>query len=41
MDDSIEFIRWANKYEIYQEMKAEIDNLFNFLTQYPSLASAT
>ena len=34
MDDSIEFIRWANRYEMYQEMKTEMEGLFNLLTQY-------
>jgi hypothetical protein len=34
MGDQIEFIRWANKYEIYQEMKADMDHLFELLTQY-------
>lgn len=34
MDDDIEFIRWANKYEMYQEMKSDMENLFDLLTQY-------
>lgn len=34
MDDDIEFIRWANKYEIYQEIKSDMEGLFDLLTQY-------
>ncbi len=34
MGDRIEFMRWANKFEIYQEMKANMDHLFELLTQY-------
>ena len=31
MDDDIEFIRWANK---YQEMKSDMEGLFDVLSQY-------
>ena len=34
MGDDIEFMRWATKYEIYQEMKADMDRLFDVLAQY-------
>ena len=27
MRDEVEFIRWANKYEIYQEIKADLGGL--------------
>jgi hypothetical protein len=34
MGDEMEFIRWANKYEIYQEMKADMEGMFSLLHQY-------
>lgn len=34
LGDRIDYIRWANKYEIYQEMKGSIEHLFELLTQY-------
>ncbi len=34
MGDNIDFIRWANKYEIYQEMKADLEHIFELLSQY-------
>jgi len=34
MGDEIEFVRWANQYEIYQEAKAELDHVFDILEQY-------
>ncbi len=34
MGDNIEWMRWANKYEIYREMYANISNLFETLTRY-------
>lgn len=40
MGDRIEFMRWANKYEIYQEMKANMEHLFELLTQYALPVSA-
>lgn len=32
--DHIDFVRWANKYEIYQETKAELERVFDLLAQY-------
>lgn len=34
MGDDMEFMRWANKYEIYQEIKAEMESVFHMLRQY-------
>ena len=34
MGDGMEQMRWANKYEIYQEMHAEMAGLFETLTHY-------
>ncbi len=34
MGDDIEWVRWANKYEIYHEMYANISSLFETLTRY-------
>ena len=34
MGDDIDFIRWANKYEIYQEIKIELEHIFDLLAQY-------
>lgn len=34
MGDAVDFIRWANKYEIYQEIKAEFEHIFELLDQY-------
>lgn len=34
MGDNVEYIRWATKYEIYQQMKAEMEHVFNLLEQY-------
>lgn len=41
MGDSIDMIRWANKYEMYLEMKVEMEQLFDLLSQYaiPTLIS--
>ncbi len=40
MGDRIEYMRWANKYEIYQEMKDSMEHLFELLTQYALPVSA-
>ncbi|MCB9430846.1 MAG: hypothetical protein H6668_02585 [Ardenticatenaceae bacterium] len=29
LGDSIEFMRWANKYEFYQAVKTDIESVFN------------
>lgn len=34
LGDDIELVRWANKYEIYQETKAELEYVIDLLTQY-------
>ncbi|MFP4395210.1 MAG: hypothetical protein ACLFTI_08105 [Anaerolineales bacterium] len=34
MGDSIEFMRWANKYEIYQEMRADMQTLLDLVSKY-------
>lgn len=34
MGDEMTFIRWATKYEIYEEMRAEFDNTFALLEKY-------
>ncbi|MEW5956820.1 MAG: hypothetical protein AB1801_03780 [Chloroflexota bacterium] len=34
LGDSLDFIRWANRYEIYQETKAELEQVFDLLEQY-------
>jgi len=34
MGDNIDFIRWANKYEIYQETKTDMEHVFDLLAQY-------
>lgn len=34
MGDDIEWIRWANKYEIYTEMHTNMNSLFETLTYY-------
>ncbi|MCB0163788.1 MAG: hypothetical protein KDI79_06155 [Anaerolineae bacterium] len=35
LGDDIDFMRWATKYEIHQQMKAEMEDLFRLLDQYP------
>jgi hypothetical protein len=34
LDDDIDLIRWANKYEIYQETKAELDHMVDLIEAY-------
>lgn len=34
MGDEIEFMRWASKFEIYEEMKGDLDKTFSLLEQY-------
>lgn len=34
LGDDIDFVRWATKYEIYQETKAELEQVFDLLEQY-------
>ena len=34
LGDSLDFIRWANRYEIYQETKADLEQVFDLLEQY-------
>ena len=38
MGDSPEFIRWANKYEIFQETKEDLEHVLDLLAQYPLAA---
>ena len=40
MGDDIDFIRWANQYEIHQQLKMEIESVFAFLDEYPLPAAA-
>jgi hypothetical protein len=34
MGDNVDFVRWANKYEIYQEMKGDLEHVLDLLAQY-------
>lgn len=34
MGDEIEFMRWATKFEIYEEMKKDLDKTFSLLERY-------
>ena len=34
MGDEVEIMRWATKFEIYQEMKEDLDNTFSLLERY-------
>ena len=34
MGDEIEIMRWASRFEMYQEMKKELDNTFALLESY-------
>jgi hypothetical protein len=34
MGDEMEFMRWATKFEIYEEMKEDLDKTFSLLEQY-------
>jgi len=34
MGDEIEIMRWASKFEIYREMKEDLDNTFSLLESY-------
>lgn len=34
MGDEIEILRWASKFEMYQEMKQELDETFSLLESY-------
>ena len=34
MGDEIDLIRWANKYEIYQETKAELEQVVDLVEAY-------
>ncbi len=34
MGDEIEIMRWASRFEMYQEMKKELDNTFDLLESY-------
>ena len=34
MGDEIELMRWATKFEIYEEMKEDLDNTFSLLERY-------
>jgi hypothetical protein len=34
MGDEMEFMRWATKFEIYEEMKEDLDNTFSLLERY-------
>lgn len=34
MGDELDVMRWATKYEIYQEMKQDLDHTFSLLEEY-------
>lgn len=34
MGDEMEFMRWVTKFEIYEEMKEDLDNTFALLERY-------
>jgi hypothetical protein len=34
MGDDLEIMRWASKYEIYEEMKEDLDSTFSLLERY-------
>jgi len=34
LGDSMEFIRWANKYELYQEVKGDLEYVFDLMDHY-------
>jgi len=34
MGDEVEIMRWATKFEIYEEMKEDLDHTFSLLEQY-------
>lgn len=34
MGDEMEFMRWATKFEIYEEMKEDLDHTFSLLERY-------
>jgi hypothetical protein len=40
MGDEMEIMRWASKYEIYEEMKEDLDNTFSLLEKYALPAPA-
>jgi hypothetical protein len=40
MGDEMELMRWATKFEIYEEMKADLDNTFSLLERYALPAPA-
>ena len=40
MGDEIESMRWATKFEIYEEMKEDLDKTFSLLEQYALPAPA-
>jgi len=35
MGDEMEFMRWATRFEIFEEMKRDLDSTFSLLEQYP------
>ena len=40
MGDEMEIMRWASKFEIYEEMKEDLDNTFSLLERYALPAPA-
>jgi hypothetical protein len=34
MGDALDYVRWATKYRMYEEMRAEIESVFDVLEQY-------
>ena len=34
MGDAVDYVRWATKYRMYEEMRAEIESVFDVLEQY-------
>ncbi len=34
MDDRVDYVRWANKYEIFLEIKKDLDSLFLLVSRF-------
>lgn len=40
MGDAMDYIRWANRYEMYLEMRQQLESLFDLLASYALPAAA-
>jgi hypothetical protein len=40
MGDEVESMRWATKFEVYEEMREDLDKTFSLLEQYALPVSA-